>query len=277
MSKICEKSNERATKRWDTYAVGAQRSNADSGTKKYFQDIRNYRYGYETPFIPKLLMKDVKDKSVLEIGVGNGIDACELISRGAAYTGLDICKNHLTLTKENLIQQGLTYQQFIEKDLLECSLKEKFDIVYSFGVLHHIEHEKAYLFKINNTLNLNGELRVALYSKYSFFNIYMTATWLVKNRCRMPYKNWQGKLADMSDPESPLTIKIRSKREVISFYKKAGFRLSSYKKRGFVQRYLPIIGKYLKANGVTLNLLGSVFGWYHVCIFKKINTKQENI
>ena len=39
----------------------------------------------------------------------------------------------------------------------------------AFGTLHHISHELSFLKRIYQILDKDGELRVALYSKYSFF------------------------------------------------------------------------------------------------------------
>jgi hypothetical protein len=59
--------------------VGSQRSAAPPGTKEYFDDLRAYRYQYETPFIQTFFdFTRISGHSVLEVGVGNGIDAIEM-------------------------------------------------------------------------------------------------------------------------------------------------------------------------------------------------------
>ena len=94
-------SNRRARATWENKAVGSHRSSASKGSFEYFRQIRNYRYGYETPFISEVFEFDgLKGKQVLEIGVGNGIDAVEMMVNGATYTGIDITENHLELTKK---------------------------------------------------------------------------------------------------------------------------------------------------------------------------------
>ena len=149
--------------------VGAQRSSHEKGTKECFLDIKEYRYGYETPFIPVILLSNVKDKSVLEIGIGNGIDAVQFVKNGAKYTGLDITTNHIELTKRNFDINGLSYENIVEGDLLTLNFSQKFDVVYSFGVLHHIFHESQYIAIIHDILKSNGEFGFGFYSKYSFF------------------------------------------------------------------------------------------------------------
>jgi SAM-dependent methyltransferase len=263
-----EEGNENAIKRWGENPIGSEECNNPIGTAGYFQELRDKRYKEDTCFIADFLTKDVNQKQVLEIGVGNGTDACELIKNGAIYTGLDICSKHLDLTKMNLDQNNLSYQALIQSDLLEYQFDKKFDVVYSFGVLHHIKREQDYVLKINKILNKNGELRVGLYSKYSFNNMRIVCEWLILNTCKMDFNIYQGTRTDNSDPDNPLVVKIRSKREIVKLYKSAGFELSqSFKRRGAIPR----LKKWFKPDGFILDIFGRLFGWYHVLYFKKSN------
>jgi 2-polyprenyl-3-methyl-5-hydroxy-6-metoxy-1,4-benzoquinol methylase len=262
-------SNQAAMAHWNREAVGAQRTEAPKGSREYFEQIRAYRYGYETPFIPRLFrFSELGDKKVLEIGVGNGIDALEMMRHGAIYTGLDITNNHLELTRQHyeLQRQHLTCPApvLLRGDLTQIELPERYDRVYSFGVLHHISHEEAYLKRLHDALKDDGILMVAVYSKYSFFNAYMAATWLLRNRKRVPLAHWQSHLAERTRLDAPVEIKIRSRREVQDLLQRCGFHVMSYRKRGFVQKYVPLVGRFLRPDGATLNLLGSLLGWYHL-------------
>jgi 2-polyprenyl-3-methyl-5-hydroxy-6-metoxy-1,4-benzoquinol methylase len=265
------RSNERAKQTWEVRPVGGQRSSAPRGTKEWFEQIRAYRYGYETPFIPRLFDFDgLQGKRVLEIGVGLGIDAVEMASRGAIYTGIDITRNHLELTRRNFELNLPGYEpRLIESDLLESDLQDKFDVIYSFGVLHHIEHEAAYLQRIHELLSDTGTLRIALYSKFSFFNAYLVATWLTRQFGRTALADWQSHLAEHSELGKPVTIRIRSKREIQRMLAEGNFEVSSYAKRGFVKNYLPGVGQMLDSDGPVLNTLGAALGWYHILECRK--------
>lgn len=266
-------SNEAARSLWEHRSVGYQRANnAAEGSATYFANLRQYRYGYETPFIPETFnFKSLDGKRVLEIGVGNGIDAVTMMEHGAIYTGLDITKNHLQLARTFIEIENKTNQleALIEGDLLAVDVPAGFDVIYSFGVLHHIAHEDAYLTKLHALLNGEGELRIALYSKYSFFNAYLYASWIFKNRMRNSLNDWQSHVAELSDLGSPVTIKIRAKREVAQTLRRAGFKIIRYEKRGFVQNYIPVLGRKLAPNGNTLRIFASLLGWYHCFICRK--------
>ena len=258
-------SNEAARLTWNAKAVGAQRADAPRGSKEYFEQIRAYRYGYETPWIPRIFrFAELRGKRVLEIGVGNGIDGVEMAKSGVEYHGVDITRNHLELTRDNFAQHGLTATLY-ESDLLDLPLSGKFDIVYSFGVLHHIAHEQEYLRRIWDVLAPGGRLMLAVYSKYSFFNAYLCLTWLLRGRGHS-LDDWRSHWSEGSEFGTPVTIKIRSRREVETMLRQSGYLVERYCKRGFMQNYLPLVGRALLPDGVVLNLLGSLLGWYHVFI-----------
>lgn len=262
--------NQRAKNLWNSFPVGSQRSNASPGTKKYFDDIKNYRYNYETPFIPRLFcFKQFKGKKVLEVGVGQGIDAVNMAELGAIYTGIDITERHLELLKKNFKINRLKSPALIYGDLLDANIQEKFNYIYSFGCLHHILHEESYLKKFHNLLTADGHLMIAVYSKYSFYNFYLILTYLFINRSKNTLDEWRSHCAELSPLESSVIIKIRSKRELVNILNRNGFKIIRYYKRGFVKKYLPFIGKYLSADGVILNMLGALLGWYHLVIATK--------
>src|SRR5690606_5083854 len=105
-------------------------------------------------------------------------------------------------------------------------------------------------------------------SKFSFFNIYLVVMHTLRAR-HMELDDWRSMYAEGSEPGNPVTIKIRSRSEVEKLLRGTGWTVKSYAKRGFVQNYIPVIGKkLLKPDGVMLNMLGSVLGWYHcfVCV-----------
>lgn len=263
-------SNEAARATWNASAVGGQRAQgAEPGSPEYFRRIREYRYGYETPFISRLLcFREMAGKRVLGIGVGVGIDAVEMTKHGAEYYGIDITHNHLALTERNLAGHGL-HGVLTEGDLLTAEVPgAPFDFIYSFGVLHHIDHEQEILQRVREMMSLHGRLVIVVYSKYSFFNAYLILTWLLRGRS-ISLDAWRSHVAEGSPIDAPVTIKIRSKRAVQALLHRAGFRVIRYQKRGFVKGYLPVIGRRLAADGATLNALGGLLGWYHLFICER--------
>src|SRR5262249_4719871 len=130
-------------------------------------------------------------------------------------------------------------------------------------------HEVDTVRRIHSLLKPGGQLRVGLYANVSFFNAYLFATWIARERCKIPFNAWQAVVADASDRKELLTIKIRSAREIARLYGAEGFRVLGYFKAGFVQGNLPVIGKHLHSDGFVLSTLGRMLGWYHLFTFEK--------
>jgi SAM-dependent methyltransferase len=254
-----------AVRLWSRVPVGSFRSPAVPGSAQYFADLRAYRYGYETPFIPRLFaFQRMAGKRVLEIGVGNGVDAVEMARAGAHYTGVDVTPRHLELTAANFAVAGLPAPQLHCGELPTLGLAGAFDFIYSFGVLHHIPAEAAHLKCARTLLAPGGRLLLGVYSKYSFFNTYLCVTWLVRQHGRCALDDWRSHVAEGSELGDPVMVRVRSARAVRRLLRECGFAVVNYHKRGFVQRYLPVIGRNFSPDGTVLNACGALLGWYHL-------------
>lgn len=261
-----------ARRTWNRTPVGSQRSGAVPGTAQYFADLRAYRYGYETPFLPTFFRyESLRGKRVLEIGIGNGIDATEMARAGAHYTGIDVTERHVELTRANFAVQGLPEPEIICGRFLEHAFAEPFDAVYSFGVLHHIPQEIEYLARAREVLKPDGRLLAGFYSRYSSFNAYLLASWMLKAPRGTSFDDWRSHIAELSSLGDPVTIRIRSRRAIERLVEAQGFKVVRYAKQGFTQGHLPFLGRRCAPDGAVLSGLGRLFGWYHLFEFRKVN------
>jgi 2-polyprenyl-3-methyl-5-hydroxy-6-metoxy-1,4-benzoquinol methylase len=261
-----------ARRTWNRTPVGSQRSRSEPGTLEYFDDLRAYRYGYETPFLESFFRySELRGRRVLEIGIGNGMDAVEMARAGAQYTGIDVTERHIELTRRHFELRGLPRPEVIHGKLLEHDFAEPFDVAYSFGVLHHIPQEAEYLRRIHQVLRPGGRLLAGFYSRYSSFNAYLLTSWLLKAPRGTPYDDWRSHVAELSPLGDPVTIRIRSRRAIQRLAEQAGFEVVRYAKRGFTQGHLPLLGKFCAPSGPVLSMLGAVLGWYHLFEFRKVS------
>ena len=74
----------------------------------------------------------------LDIGCGSGIHALAAASMGARVTAIDIDADSVRTTRELMDRMGLEDQVTVqEASILDWQPGETFDVVYSWGVLHH--------------------------------------------------------------------------------------------------------------------------------------------
>lgn len=99
------------------------------------------------------LLGDLKGKTVLDIGCGDGLFCTELMSRGAKVIGLDGSKNMLSMAKSNC-----PTAEFIRCDLINenIPLKQKVAIVTSKMMLMNVASVKLTSEKVWQVLKVGG-------------------------------------------------------------------------------------------------------------------------
>lgn len=116
------------------------------------------------PHLRDLFPDGVEGKRVLDGGSGSGMVSLGFAALGADVTGVDItpkCVENGIRRAESL---GLSCR-FLEGDLTRLDLGETFDIVYSWGVIHHSADARAAFRCLANHLSPDGEMVLAVYLK----------------------------------------------------------------------------------------------------------------
>jgi 2-polyprenyl-3-methyl-5-hydroxy-6-metoxy-1,4-benzoquinol methylase len=157
---------------WDRRPCNIRHSPVAVGTREYFDQVERRKYFVE-PHIPGFAEFDKwRGKHVLEIGCGIGTDTINFARAGARVTALDLSGESLKLAGARAELFGLREQiQFCQGDAEDLGAivpKRPFDLVYSFGVIHHTPHPQRVVMQIPNYLHRDSELRIMLYSKISY-------------------------------------------------------------------------------------------------------------
>jgi len=102
---------------------------------------------------------------VLEIGCGNGNDAIKFISQGRSYFGIDLTDRAVEATKRKIRDMGQVYK--MNAETLDFP-DNHFDMVYSWGVIHHALNPEKVISEIYRVLKPYGFIYIMLYNKLSF-------------------------------------------------------------------------------------------------------------
>ena len=153
---------------WNTEACGTHFVAEFANEKEFYEKFRAHRYRTEW-HIPLLVpFADAKEKSVLEIGTGNGADGAMFALNGARYTGVDLTEAALEATRRHFEVLGLR-GTFQKENAEHLSFPEaSFDWVYSHGVLHHTPCTQTAINEVGRVLKPGGKAVIMLYHKHSF-------------------------------------------------------------------------------------------------------------
>lgn len=136
-------------------------------TREWFERIEAYRYEVE-PFIHSVAQfSRWHSKKILEIGVGAGTDHLQWARAGAECYGIDLTEAGIETTKTRLALYGFTSNlQRADAEALPFP-DEFFDVVYSWGVIHHSEHPEQIIREIKRVLKPSGVFIGMMYGRHS--------------------------------------------------------------------------------------------------------------
>lgn len=155
---------------WDRRPCNIRHSNAPIGTKTYFDEVEARRYFVE-PHIPNFCeFESWQNRRVLEIGCGIGTEAVNFVRGGASYTGLELSEESLRIAQQRFSLFELP-GRFILGDAEEADKyfsDETFDLIYSFGVLHHTLDIQNALRSMKALSHVGTKIKVMIYANESY-------------------------------------------------------------------------------------------------------------
>lgn len=156
---------------WNRQPCNINHSSSPIGSIEYFDQVETRKYFVE-PHIP--VFADFvrwRDKNVLEVGCGIGTDAVNFCRAGANYVGIDLSSESISLAAKRLevydLEAVLDCVDIEEIDAKTPWLKH-FDLIYSFGVLHHTVNIGKALRSIRNLCHAETTFKLMVYAKNSW-------------------------------------------------------------------------------------------------------------
>lgn len=134
---------------------------------EWFHTVEQTRYEQEPMVHSVAQFTRWAGKRVLEIGVGAGADHLQFARAGADLHGVDLTDAAIDTTRAHLALHGLT------SDLRRVDAERlpfpdgHFDVVYSWGVIHHAEHPERIIAEVHRVLRPGGVFIGMLYARRS--------------------------------------------------------------------------------------------------------------
>jgi SAM-dependent methyltransferase len=166
---------------WNRRPCNIRHSPLPPGSKEYFDQVEERKYRVE-PHIPRFAeFERWRGKRVLEIGCGIGTDTINFARHGATVTAVDLSEESLAMARRRAEVFGLGDRiRFIQANAEELSAHvpiEPYDLVYSFGVIHHTPHPERAVGEAKRYLAPGGTIKIMVYYRFAWKVFWIMATY----------------------------------------------------------------------------------------------------
>jgi SAM-dependent methyltransferase len=157
---------------WNAMPCNIRHSTKSLGTREYFDEVERRKYFVE-PHIPEFAdFPKWAGRRVLEIGCGLGTDTVNFARAGAEVTAVELSDESAALACKRLEVYGLSDRATIHvgnaEELPNILPPQTFDLIYSFGVIHHSPHPRRIVEHLRSYMTRQSELRLMVYARVSY-------------------------------------------------------------------------------------------------------------
>ena len=209
------------------------------------------------------LKNDNQNNIVLDIGCGWGSSSVILSKIFKKIYSIDISEKAILAAKENIRLNGFPERINLSKyDAEKLNFNNYFDLVYSWGVIHHSHDPKKIFENIYKGLKENGKCLIMVYNKNSL-RYYLKGFYYLIFKLKL----FSGYNLDSVQKlfTDGFYQKHYSKSELRKTLKEIGFKNISFDLTHMQKSYLP----FIKKNSLIDKFLKKNFGWLLVAKFNK--------
>jgi SAM-dependent methyltransferase len=157
---------------WNTRPCNIRHSPKEVGTREYFDEVEHRKYFVERHIPAFADFPRWKGKRVLEIGCGIGTDTINFARAGAQVTAVELSDASAAVARKRAEVFGLSDRVTIHvgnaEELPSILPAQTFDLVYSFGVIHHSPHPRRIVEHARRYMTAESELRLMVYTRVSY-------------------------------------------------------------------------------------------------------------
>ena len=262
---------------WNSRPCNIRHSTKPVGTREYYDEVEARKYFVE-PHIPRFAeFERWNGKKVLEIGCGIGTDTINFARAGARVTAVDLTEQSLELARQRAKVFGLEDRiRFIQADaerLSEAVPVEPYDLVYSFGVIHHTPDPNRVLDEIRKYVTPQSTVKIMVYNRWSW-----KVFWILLVYGKGQFWKLDRLVAEYSEAQTgcPVTYSC-SRTEGRRWFESRGFRVTDvmvdhifpYAIAEYVQYRYKVVWYFRWMPKTLFRALERAFGW-HLCLTAKL-------
>lgn len=165
-----------------------------------------------------------RDKKVLEVGCGIGTDTINFARHGAAVTVAELSEESMKIAKQRAevfgVSDSVEFYSGNAEELTEFVPPDGYDLIYSFGVIHHSPHPERILSQVRRYARPGSTLKVMVYNRRSW-----KVLWMVLKYGRGNFSKTTQLIAEHSEAQtgSPVTYAY-TRGELADMLSRHGYR-----------------------------------------------------
>lgn len=141
------------------------------GSRGFFEDLDHYHFEKLHHLLALVDFDGYRDRRVLDVGCGAGVDTVRFARGGARVTGVDLASSAVALSRANFAQQQLP-GQFLVGDGERLPLASgSFDYVFAHGVVQYTPDPAQLIRECHRVLRPGGQAVFQVYNRISWLNL----------------------------------------------------------------------------------------------------------
>jgi ubiquinone/menaquinone biosynthesis C-methylase UbiE len=240
---------------WEEAPCGSGDAHKPIGTREFFEEVERQRYRGDD-FMPSVVGFDQwRGKRVLEVGCGLGTDLLQFARGGAEVYGIDLTAAGAALTRKRLELYGFKGELSVGDSESLPFNDNCFDLVYSWGVIHHTPDTASAAREIVRVCKPGGRVLVMVYHRRSLLAL---QAWVLFGLLRgQPFKSPRELIAEHVESPGTKSYTAQQARELF-----AG--LKNVEIQRIVTRYDLRIGRRTFLPSWLRKIVPSNLGWFMV-------------
>lgn len=157
---------------WNERPCNIRHSPRTVGTREYFDEVEARKYFVEPHILRFADFPRWQGKRVLEIGCGIGTDTINFARNGARVTAVDLSEKSIEVARRRAEVYGcgdrVDFYVANAEELTRSVPVEPYDLVYSFGVMHHTPRPDRAIEQIRRYTRSGSTLKLMVYHRRSW-------------------------------------------------------------------------------------------------------------
>ena len=155
---------------WDQHIHDLEITRHPVGSPGFFADLDHYHFEKLHHLLRLIDFGGYRDRRVLEVGCGAGVDLVRFAKGGAVVTGVDVAASAIELARANFAQQRLSGELCVADGEHLPYPDDSFDVVFAHGVVQYTADPGRLVEECRRVLKPGGEAIFQVYNRISWLN-----------------------------------------------------------------------------------------------------------